>query len=238
MKASRVQISLVVLATLGSVLALGSCGQREKPKPTAPVLLPLPDLNAKPDPRIREQLRQLRIQPRQCFALLSRAPGLSVSALPDRQEKPGCALRFSAQIVKSPIAFAEPTPASCALIASLYVWQREVVMQAAQAHLNSPVVKIETFGSYACRTRNNQPDARLSEHATANAVDISAFVLANGRKISIKKAWHSGSSQERAFLRAVHQASCRFFSGVLGPDADRFHQDHFHLDVGPFITCQ
>jgi hypothetical protein len=238
MKVSKPPLSIPAVIAFILVFAVMGCSRKEKPKPSPPVLLPLPDLSAKPGPRIREQLRQLRIQPRQCFALLGRVKDLEVRSLPDTNEQPGCSMRFSAEILESPIAFTKPTKASCALIASLYLWQREVVTKAAATHLASPVVKIETFGTYACRPRNNRPEARLSEHATANAVDISAFILANGRKISVKNSWYGGIPQERAFLRAVHQASCRYFSAVLGPDADRFHQDHFHLDTGPFTVCQ
>jgi hypothetical protein len=33
------------------------------------------------------------------------------------------------------------------------------------------------------------------------------------------------------FLRAVHQAACRTFGTVLGPEANSFHNNHFHLDM-------
>jgi hypothetical protein len=220
------------------LLALASCGSPPPPQksPTAP--LPLPDLNAAPGPRIGQQLRQLRVQPRQCFALLERTRGLSVTPIADTNERPGCGLRQAGEIKSSRIAFARPTQASCAMIAGLHLWQREVVEPAARQHLGQAVVRIETFGTYACRNRNNQPDARISEHASANAIDISAFVLADGRKVSVLRGWRGGSNDEQAFLRAIHRGGCRFFSVVLGPESDRFHQDHFHFDMGPWPVCR
>jgi hypothetical protein len=34
-----------------------------------------------------------------------------------------------------------------------------------------------------------------------------------------------------AFLRAIHKAACAIFSTVLGPDANKAHRNHFHLDM-------
>ena len=77
---------------------------------------------------------------------------------------------------------------------------------------------------------NHVDGARLSEHGHANAVDISAFVLADGRTIAVKSGWN-GDPADRAFLRAVHRGSCDVFTTVLGPDYDANHHDHFHLDL-------
>jgi hypothetical protein len=72
--------------------------------------------------------------------------------------------------------------------------------------------------------------ARLSEHGYANAVDISGFMLEDGRTITVKKGWR-GDEREQAFLRDVHQGGCREFMTVLGPNYDGNHHDHFHLDL-------
>ena len=81
---------------------------------------------------------------------------------------------------------------------------------------------------YACRTRNSRPDARLSEHAKGNAIDISSFVLRDGSRISVLNGWQGRDSRT---LRRLHASACGPFGTVLGPEADRFHQDHFHFDV-------
>src|SRR5256885_128524 len=84
---------------------------------------------------------------------------------------------------------------------------------------------------WACsRAMNHVPGARLSEHGHANAVDISAFVLADGRVVQVKSGWW-GAMAERTFLRAVHGGACSIFTTVLGPSYDANHRDHFHLDL-------
>ncbi len=68
------------------------------------------------------------------------------------------------------------------------------------------------------------------EHGYANAIDISAFTLSDGRKILVRTGWR-GDATEQAFLREVHKGSCREFTTVLGPNYDSNHYDHFHLDL-------
>lgn len=109
-------------------------------------------------------------------------------------------------------------------------WMRNVVQPAARKHLGSEVVKLRVAASFACRTRNGIKGAKLSEHGYGNAIDISVFTLANGKQVSVAKGW-KGRRSERLFLRAANDGACGHFTTVLGPRADRFHQDHFHLDL-------
>ena len=85
--------------------------------------------------------------------------------------------------------------------------------------------------SYAGRSRNSQSGARLSEHATGNAIDIAAVGLTNGSELSVLDDWRSGNS---SIMRGLHEAACGTFGAVLGPNSDRFHQDHFHFDVASY----
>ncbi|MEL6565312.1 MAG: extensin family protein [Pseudomonadota bacterium] len=89
---------------------------------------------------------------------------------------------------------------------------------------------------YACRTRNNQRGARISEHGKGRAIDISGFALKDGTQLTVLNDWNS---RHRQALRSMHQAACGPFGTVLGPSSDRFHRDHFHFDTaryrsGPF----
>jgi hypothetical protein len=86
------------------------------------------------------------------------------------------------------------------------------------------------MASYGCRSRDNIPGAQLSEHAFGNAVDIGAFVLADGRTVSVRDDW-GGAPDAAAFLRTAHDGACPIFNTVLGPGADRYHTNHFHLDL-------
>jgi hypothetical protein len=110
---------------------------------------------------------------------------------------------------------------TCPLARAFARWTREAVQPAAQQWLDSPIVRIESYGTYACRPVNNQMGGRLSEHGRANAVDISAFVLKDGRRITIAGGWNGEDERVRRFLRAIHQAGCRRFAVGLGPERTR-----------------
>ena len=92
------------------------------------------------------------------------------------------------------------------------------------------LVAIQVPAHYACRTRNSRPGARLSEHAKGSAIDISAFILADGSRIEVTD-WRGGNG---SVLKRLHASACGPFGTVLGPDSDRFHQDHFHLDIADY----
>jgi hypothetical protein len=119
---------------------------------------------------------------------------------------------------------------SCPVTAALETWVRTVVVPAAYQSYGMPVVELKSMGTYNCRTRNNRRGARLSEHAFANAIDISGFVLADGRTVSVKKDWR-GTEADRSFLRTAHAGACGPFTTVLGPGSDGLHEDHIHMDL-------
>lgn len=93
------------------------------------------------------------------------------------------------------------------------------------------MTNLRVVASYACRTRNSRAGGRLSEHATGNAVDIAAIGLQNGTELSVLNDWRGGNS---GIMRGLHEAACGTFGTVLGPESDRFHQDHFHFDVASY----
>ncbi|MEM1372606.1 MAG: extensin family protein, partial [Pseudomonadota bacterium] len=105
----------------------------------------------------------------------------------------------------------------CPMVPAVDNWVRKAVMPAAIKHLGSPVKSLRIFASYSCRTRNNRPFAKLSEHGLANAIDVAAFDLADGRRVTVLRGWNGKSTGERAFLRAVHRDACKHFTTVLGP---------------------
>ena len=99
---------------------------------------------------------------------------------------------------------------------------------AAEKHFGQKVVALENLGSYNCRTIRGGPT--LSQHSTADAIDISAFVLADGTRISLINDWHDADVR-REFLHEVRDGSCDLFSTVLSPDYNAAHADHFHFDM-------
>ena len=130
----------------------------------------------------------------------------------------------------SPVAIEPRATLACPLITAVDRWFLEDVQPAAMAWFGEQVVEIKQISSYACRSMNNQPGARTSEHAYGNALDVAAYRFASGREVTVKDGWR-GRPEERGFLRQIHAAACERFSTVLGPGADMFHYDHFHLDL-------
>ena len=167
-----------------------------------------------------------------------RAAGAQFELLQDRVFSPGCTAIGSVKLLAVGIPVTNLGAVRCGLAVPFTQWVRTAVQQSARAWLDSLVVKIESFGSYACRPVNGVSGNKLSEHASANAVDIAAFVLANGRRITVKQDWNGPDPNARNFLRALHQSACRRFQVVLGPDANAFHHDHFHFDMGRGPYCR
>jgi hypothetical protein len=125
------------------------------------------------------------------------------------------------------------TPAAlvaCPMVPQINAWVATVVRPAAVRHLRGDLAQLKVAASYSCRAMNNVSGSKLSEHGHANAIDVSAFILTDGRVVTIKGGWN-GNSDEQAFLREVRSLSCRQFTTVLGPGADAYHGDHFHLDL-------
>ena len=167
-----------------------------------------------------------------CLADLGQL-GTRFSALPNRHLAPGCHQLGTVQIERVSgdsgyIAVTNIGPLACPIAQAMAGWARYGVDRAARHYLGSPLARIETMGSYSCR--NVAGSTRLSAHSRAEAVDVAAFVLEDGRRISVRDDWHSGSSAEKQFLRVIHQSACKRFGTVLGPQYNASHRDHFHLE--------
>lgn len=124
-----------------------------------------------------------------------------------------------------------PALLGCPTARRLADWLDGVVRVEATERLQSRVARVRTMGSYACRTQNRVAGGRLSEHARGRAVDIGGFTFTNGREISLVRHWGAGPGG--AFLRDIWRKACGPFATVLGPEADRHHRNHFHLDTAP-----
>jgi hypothetical protein len=173
----------------------------------------------------------------QCLAEL-RKEGVDFRALPDRAFATGCSAVGAVQLLDIGTPVTNLGAMTCPVARQFARWTREAVQPAANAWLGRRVIRIESFGTYACRPVNNQAGAKLSEHGRANAVDIGVFVIEGGRRISVKDGWNGEDEDVRRFLRAVHQAGCRRFGVTLGPDANAFHRDHLHFDMGQGPYCR
>jgi len=173
---------------------------------------------------------------------------ISVLAAPAWAEGPVCGVR---DIIGTPSAPVQGDHKECGIDQPVDITEIANVKLSAPAKLNCKTAKalrrwisevadpklgnkgglesMTVAASYSCRTRNNKKDAKLSEHAFGNAIDISGFTLKNGKTISIKEHWRSARYGQT--LQSMHENACGIFKTVLGPRADKYHQDHFHLDV-------
>lgn len=161
------------------------------------------------------------------------ASGASFNRVPDTYAAPGCNQIGTVQLMalagdRAPLSIANLGPVQCSVAKAFGDWARFGVDRAARQILGSPVAKIETMGSYNCR--NVAGTEVRSAHARAEAIDVSAFVLADGRRIVLKRDWQGGDAATREFLRVVHKSACKRFGTVLGPEYNAAHQDHFHLE--------
>jgi len=177
---------------------------------------------------------------RQCLANLGHTQA-NFTPLPDQHFGAGCSTVGTVRLSwlrsdDAHLQLANLGPVTCSLATALEGWARYGVDHAARLTLGSPLVRIDTFGSYNCR--NVAGTDHRSGHATANAVDIAAFILADGRRISVKGDWSDGTPATRNFLRVIRTSACKRFAIVLTPDYNAAHHDHFHLEVGaPHPVC-
>lgn len=173
-------------------------------------------------------------QARQCLAELGQT-GARFSPLPDRYAGEGCALLNtvdlrSLQGDRGAFAISNIGPVTCPTAEAFAGWVRFGVDRAARQYLGSTVTQVETMGSYSCR--NVAGTGRRSAHASADAIDIAAFRLADGRRVSVLDDWEGGSDAERDFLRVVQKSACKRFRTVLGPEYNAAHRNHFHVERG------
>jgi len=170
-----------------------------------------------------------------------RAPEGSCSVKPSRiglaekvrniDEGNGCEIPNAWRVVSlGSIEFSQPATMNCGMAAPLNGWLENTVQPAAQRTFGESVVSVDVAASYSCRARNNKSGAKMSEHGYGNAIDIAAFTLESGRKVTVLDGWRGGKDEQR-FLRQVHDSACAEFRTVLGPEADRHHRDHLHLDL-------
>lgn len=178
------------------------------------------------------KLTGLTEDPGACRALLDRA-GVAYTALPPRRDGARCGYADGVRFRPGGSRTIRYAPGdlgvSCPVAASLAMWEWNVVQPAAERLLGSRVVRVETFGSYSCRRLYGRDAGAWSEHATADAVDVAGFVLADGRRVTVVRDWE-GNDPKARFLRAVRDGACDLFATTLSPDYNAAHRDHLHLD--------
>lgn len=129
-----------------------------------------------------------------------------------------------------PVAIKPTATLACPIVSELDRWLADTVQPSAMRWFGVRVAEIKQISAYSCRGMNGNSRAHISEHAFGNALDISAFVLADGRRVTVKAGWR-GMPEEQGFLRDVQAGACAHFSTVLAPGSNVFHYDHIHVDL-------
>lgn len=177
--------------------------------------------------------RRAALDPDRCLAVLRNA-GIPVEPVPDRVTGPGCGFTNAVRLGELGGTRFDTVTLACPALLAMAIWERQELQPAARELLGSEVARIEHFGSYACRGIYGRENARRSSHATADAIDVAGFRLADGRRIRIARdhALTAKSPDEAtaAFLERVAVGACRSFRVVLGPAYNAAHRDHFHLE--------
>ncbi|MGR3887910.1 extensin-like domain-containing protein [Pseudomonas sp. 1152_12] len=194
------------------------------------------DVRASPNVLTRFKLGRLQDDPALCDQVL-KTSGLRVSHQADSAVDAACPLRNVLRVQGADVALSSSFLASCPLAVAFALFERHSLQPASQAVFGQAVTRVDHVGSFACRNMYNRADGRLSQHASANALDITGFRLADGRSISVLKDW-PGEGDSARFLRQVRDGACEDFNVVLSPDYNAAHRNHFHLDMGRWWVCR
>ncbi|PXW71911.1 extensin-like protein [Loktanella sp. PT4BL] len=173
----------------------------------------------------------------QCLATLDGFA--SLQPLDPLEESDQCFIRDRVDLRGVGDARVFPIETRCAIALRLAMWETHSVQPAAAEFLQTSVTAIDHIGSYNCRTirTGNGPSTRMSTHATADAIDIAGFQLADGGQVRLLADWEP-PGRRADFLRAVRDGACDWFSLTLSPDYNRLHADHFHLQSRGWGLCR
>ncbi|GFE64786.1 extensin-like domain-containing protein [Litoreibacter roseus] len=176
--------------------------------------------------------------PQICQAVLQDG-GVQFRPMPDLEASPQCHIRGRVSLTGVGAAWIAPVETRCAIALRMAMWEQHALQSAATTHLGTDLTRIEHFSSYNCRAIRTGAGIsnRMSTHATADAIDISGFQFADGRRITLKDNW-SGPADAANFLKDARDSACRWFETTLGPDYNALHADHFHLQSRGWGTCR
>lgn len=248
-------LGAVVLMVIG-VTAFAFFNLPDRYDPFAPL-----DIRAEPAPVVtRLKLAQIARDRTACDAALA-SSGLKIQRVAHLASQ-GCTLTEVVHVAPENRVYGTGFHATCPMAVGLALYMRHVVQPAARKHLGSEIAQVLHLGTFACRpVRNGKklPEAgepvQMSEHAAANAIDITGFRTKEGKVIAVGKHWRKdkpvqmvsagpvppadlADAASAAFLREVRDGACTIFHAVLGPDYNALHRTHFHFDMGRYRQCR
>lgn len=179
-----------------------------------------------------------------CMRVL-RDAGVQVERAADRDDGGFCIVRGAVRITGGEVTPLAPAGVvmQCPLAVRYVIWDRQVLRPAARDVLGSAPARVENYGTYSCRRiyGSENTEDRPSEHARANALDVAAVRLADGRTVSVLSDWDgqgSAGPEGSRFLRSIRDGACRVFSTVLTPDYNAAHANHLHIDGAERGVCR
>jgi hypothetical protein len=123
------------------------------------------------------------------------------------------------------IEFSPPARLNCAMGEAIARWVRDDLDPAVRSSAGGRLARVHNAADYQCRPMNWMRGNRMSAHSQANALDIRALTLEDGRTMTIREGLPD------ALAASWRQTTCNRFSTVLGPGSDGFHEDHIHVDL-------
>ena len=194
--------------------------------------------------------------------------------LPDLRTPQGCGYKNAVLVLAiGNVGLTSPAILQCGAALKLTRWVTHDVQPAAQTLLGTSVSRIKVSDHYNCRLKGGRslipkkktrrvrkpPRRRMSEHAFANAVDVSRMWFANGQESHVMLDWHGPMRNARvsrgvikmkaksekdlrqgvlvAFWRTVAKRACGRFTKVLTPEFNWMHRHHIHMDLSPGKRC-
>ena len=227
------RLALVALPPLRPVLRPVSEQAQETSERSETLAYLGPDVSMRPFPRpdsvVQEALFGRRKKRKGSVCGDLDIQGEKVGRVPGKIN--GCGVKDAVSVRSvSGVMLSRPATMDCDTARALNSWVKTGVKPAFRR--SGPVVELKVAAHYACRTRNNQRGARISEHGKGKAIDISAFKMNDGKVITVLGGWGQGAAGRS--LREIWKSACGPFGTVLGPRADRFHRDHFHVDTASY----
>ena len=155
----------------------------------------------------------------------------------DFSEPAGCRVKSAVRLSQAGQIKLDNAPLlTCQMAMRLAKFSEDQLQIAAKDLLGTTVKRLKHIGTYNCRSMR-QFKGVLSQHAFANAIDVSGFELSNGTVINVARDWKVAGAKAK-FLKRVSSEACDAFRVAVSPEGDANHFNHLHWDMGPYRSCR
>ena len=189
------------------------------------------------DTLTRFKLQRALADGRSCTTAL--ATGATFQPMDDLVTSPQCGIVDRVRLTAVGTARLAPVETRCQTALRTAMWYHHGIKPAAQRHFGQGVSAVAHASSYNCRQMRTSSGTatRMSTHATADSIDISGVTLNDGRSLRLINGWPAADARA-PFFRDLRDSACMWFRVTLGPDYNRLHADHFHLQHTGWGLCR